>query len=182
MNKYTDHDLLVMYKIADKRNYVFNHIINLYQEKIYWHIRKILISHDDSNDVTQNTFIKVFENFSKFKGQSKIFTWIYRIATNESLSFLKNKRKYFFESIDNVSSSLISNLKSEKYFDGDKAEKKLQKAILTLPVKQRIAFNMKYFDNMKYEQISKILGTSVGALKANYYYAKNKIQKFLNEN
>ena len=182
MNKYTDHDLLVMYKIADKRNYVFNHIINLYQEKIYWHIRKILISHDDSNDVTQNTFIKVFENFSKFKGQSKIFTWIYRIATNESLSFLKNKRKYFFESIDNVSSSLINNLKSEKYFDGDKAEKKLQKAILTLPVKQRIAFNMKYFDNMKYEQISKILGTSVGALKANYYHAKNKIQKFLNEN
>ena len=182
MNKYTDHDLLVMYKIADKRNYVFNHIINLYQERIYWHIRKILISHDDSNDVTQNTFIKVFENFSKFKGQSKIFTWIYRIATNESLSFLKNKRKYFFESIDNVSSSLINNLKSEKYFDGDKAEKKLQKAILTLPVKQRIAFNMKYFDNMKYEQISKILGTSVGALKANYYYAKNKIQKFLNEN
>ena len=182
MNKYTDHDLLVMYKIADKRNYVFNHIINLYQEKIYWHIRKILISHDDSNDVTQNTFIKVFENFSKFKGQSKIFTWIYRIATNESLSFLKNKRKYFFESIDNVSSSLINNLKSEKYFDGDKAEKKLQKAILTLPVKQRIAFNMKYFDNMKYEQISKILRTSVGALKANYYHAKNKIQKFLNEN
>ena len=182
MNKYTDHDLLVMYKIADKRNYVFNHIINLYQERIYWHIRKILISHDDSNDVTQNTFIKVFENFSKFKGQSKIFTWIYRIATNESLSFLKNKRKYFFESIDNVSSSLINNLKSEKYFDGDKAEKKLQKAILTLPVKQRIAFNMKYFDNMKYEQISKILGTSVGALKANYYHAKNKIQKFLNEN
>ena len=90
--------------------------------------------------------------------------------------------KYFFESIDNVSSSLINNLKSEKYFDGDKAEKKLQKAILTLPVKQRIAFNMKYFDNMKYEQISKILGTSVGALKANYYHAKNKIQKFLNEN
>mgnify|MGYP001407620091 FL=1 len=182
MNKYTDHDLLVMYKSADRRNYVFNHIINLYQERIYWHIRKILISHDDSNDVTQNTFIKVFENFSKFKGQSKIFTWIYRIATNESLSFLKNKRKYFFESIDNVSSSLINNLKSEKYFDGDKAEKKLQKAILTLPVKQRIAFNMKYFDNMKYEQISKILGTSVGALKANYYHAKNKIQKFLNEN
>ena len=182
MNKYTDHDLLVMYKSAERRNYVFNHIINLYQERIYWHIRKILISHDDSNDVTQNTFIKVFENFSKFKGQSKIFTWIYRIATNESLSFLKNKRKYFFESIDNVSSSLINNLKSEKYFDGDKAEKKLQKAILTLPVKQRIAFNMKYFDNMKYEQISKILGTSVGALKANYYHAKNKIQKFLNEN
>ena len=182
MNKYTDHHLLVMYKSADRRNYVFNHIINLYQERIYWHIRKILISHDDSNDVTQNTFIKVFENFSKFKGQSKIFTWIYRIATNESLSFLKNKRKYFFESIDNVSSSLINNLKSEKYFDGDKAEKKLQKAILTLPVKQRIAFNMKYFDNMKYEQISKILGTSVGALKANYYHAKNKIQKFLNEN
>ena len=182
MNKYTDHDLLVMYKSADRRNYVFNHIINLYQERIYWHIRKILISHDDSNDVTQNTFIKVFENFSKFKGQSKIFTWIYRIATNESLSFLKNKRKYIFESIDNVSSSLINNLKSEKYFDGDKAEKKLQKAILTLPVKQRIAFNMKYFDNMKYEQISKILGTSVGALKANYYHAKNKIQKFLNEN
>ena len=182
MNKYTDHDLLVMYKNVDKKNYVFNHIINLYQERIYWHIRKILISHEDSNDVTQNTFIKVFQNLIKFKGDSKIYTWIYIIATNESLSFLKKKRKYFFESIDKVSSGLITNLKSDHYFNGNEAEKKLQEAILILPVKQRIAFNMKYFDNMKYEQISKILGTSVGALKANYYHAKNKIQKFLNEN
>jgi RNA polymerase sigma factor (sigma-70 family) len=141
-----------------------------------------LISHEDSNDVTQNTFIKVFENLIKFKGESKIYTWIYKIATNESLSFLKKNRKYFFESIDNVSSSLITNLTSENYFDGNEGEKKLQKAILTLPIKQRLTFNMKYFDNMKYKQISQILGTSVGALKANYHHAKNKIQKYLKEN
>jgi len=182
MKKHTDHDLLIMFKSIEKKNYVFNYIINLYQERIYWHIRKILISHEDSNDVTQNTFIKVFENLIKFKGESKIYTWIYKIATNESLSFLKKKRKYFFESIDNVSSSLMINLKSENYFDGDEGEKKLQKAILNLPIKQRLTFNMKYFDNMKYKQISQILGTSVGALKANYHHAKNKIQKYLKEN
>ena len=182
MNKYTDHDLLVMFKKTDKRNYVFNHIINLYQENIYWHIRKILISHDDSNDVCQNTFIKVYENLHKFKGESKIYTWIYKIATNESFSFLKKKKKFFFESLDKVSSGLIANLESDKYFDGNDAEKKLQKALLTLPIKQRIVFNMKYFDEMKYYQISNILGTSVGALKANYHHAKNKLQKYLNEN
>jgi len=182
MNKYTDQELLIMLKENEKINFVFNYIINLYQERIYWHIRKILISHEDANDVTQNTFIKVFENLNKFKGKSKIYTWIYKIATNESLSFLKKKRKYFFENLNNVSSGLLSNLKSEKYFDGNEAERKLQKAILTLPPKQRIAFNMKYFDNMKYEQISEILGTSVGALKANYHHAKNKIQELLKEN
>ena len=132
--------------------------------------------------MTQNTFIKVFENLSKFKGQSKIYTWMYKIATNESLSFLKKKRKYFFEPLHKVSSGLLSNLKSEKYFDGNDAERKLQEATLTLPTKQRIAFNMKYFDKMKYKQISEILGTSVGALKANYHHAKNKIQEFLKEN
>ena len=165
-------------KLKDKesQNKSFEILLSKYKEPIYWHIRKILISHEDSNDVTQNTFIKVFQNLIKFKGDSKIYTWIYIIATNESLSFLKKKRKYFFESIDNVSSGLITNLKSDDYFNGNEAEKKLQEAILILPVKQRIAFNMKY------EQISKILGTSVGALKANYYHAKNKIQKFLNEN
>ena len=171
------------YKYFKNINYVFNYIINLYQERIYWHIRKILISHEDANDVTQNTFIKVFENLSKFKGESKIYTWIYKIATNESLSFLKKKKRYLFQTLnDAVSTSLLSNLKSEQYFDGNDAEKKLQEAILILPTKQRIAFNMKYFDNMKYEQISKILGTSVGALKANYHHAKNKIQEFLKEN
>ncbi len=182
MNKYTDKELLILFKDYKKRNYAFNCIVNLYQERIYWHIRKILISHEDSNDVTQNTFIKVFENFTKFKGESKIYTWIYKIATNESLSFLKRKKRYFFESIDNVSSNLINNLESDQYFDGDEAEKKFQKAILTLPLKQRIAFNMRYFDKMKYEQISNILGTSVGALKANYYHAKIKIEIFLKEN
>ncbi|MDG2372607.1 MAG: RNA polymerase sigma factor [Flavobacteriaceae bacterium] len=183
MNKYTDQELLAMFIKPEKRNYVFNYIINLYQERIYWHIRKILISHEDANDVTQNTFIKVFENLSKFKGESKIYTWIYKIATNESLSFLKKKKRYLFQTLnDAVSTSLLSNLKSEQYFDGNDAEKKLQEAILILPTKQRIAFNMKYFDNMKYEQISKILGTSVGALKANYHHAKNKIQEFLKEN
>ena len=180
--KYNDKELLEMMKIPEKRDYVFNHIINSYQEQTYWHIRKILISHEDSNDVTQNTFIKVFENLRKFKGESKIFTWIYRIATNESLSFLKKKKKFFFQSLDSVSVSLKNNLESDIYFDGTQAEKKLQQAILSLPLRQRIAFNMKYFDKMKYEEISDVLGTSIGALKANYHHAQNKIKEFLKSN
>jgi|TARA_B110000444_G_scaffold261029_1_gene310592 RNA polymerase sigma-70 factor (ECF subfamily) len=182
MNKYTDEELLVMFKNPEKINYVFNYIINLYQKRIYWHIRKILISHDDTNDVTQNTFIKVFKNLKGFKGESSIFTWIYRIATNESLTFLKKNKKHYFESLDNVSSSLSIKLTSDIYFDGDKAQIMLQEAILKLPTKQRIVFNMRYFDNMKFEQISQVLGTSVGALKANYHHAKNKIELYLKIN
>jgi len=182
MGKYTDKKLLEMFQNTETRNMAFNHIINQNQERAYWHIRKIVLSHEDANDVTQNTFIKVWKNLDKFKGDSKIYTWIYTIATNESLSFLKKKKRNYFESLDTVSYRLSDNLSAENYFDGDEIERKLQKALLTLPTKQRIAFNMKYFDKMKYDEISEVLGTSVGALKANYHHAKNKIEDYLKKN
>ena len=182
MGKYSDNQLLDMFRNAKTRNLAFNQIINQNQERVYWHIRKIVLSHEDANDIIQNTFIKVWNNLDSFKGDSKIYTWIYRIATNESLHFLKKKKKHYFESIDNVSSRLSNLLIAERYFDGNEIEKKFQEALLKLPTKQRIAFNMKYFEKMKYDEISEILGTSVGALKANYHHAKNKIEEFLKEN
>ena len=182
MGEYTDKQLLEMFQNSETRNLAFNHIINQNQERAYWHIRKIVFSHEDANDVTQNTFIKVWKNLYKFKGNSKIYTWIYTIATNESINFLNKQKKHYFESLDLVSYRLSKNFSADSYFDGDDIERKLQEALLTLPTKQRIAFNMKYFDKMKYDEISAILGTSVGALKANYHHAKNKIEEFLKKN
>ncbi len=182
MGEYNDKQLLEMFQNPETRNLAFNYIINQNQERAYWHIRKIVLSHEDANDITQNTFIKVWKNLEKFKGDSKIYTWIYTIATNESINFLNKKKKHYFESLDVVSYLLSENFSEDSYFDGDDIERKLQKALLTLPTKQRIAFNMRYFDNMKYDEISGILGTSVGALKANYHHAKNKIEEFLKEN
>ncbi len=144
-------------------------------------MRKIVIDHDDTNDVVQNTFIKIWKALPNFRGDSKIYTWLYRIATNESITFLKKKRKHLFQSIDEVSHGLSSQIDGP-YFDGDEIERKLQKAILTLPTKQRLVFNMKYFDELKYDEISEILGTSVGALKASYHHAKNKIEDYLTNN
>jgi len=141
-------------------------------------VRKIVICHDDADDVVQNTFIKAWKSLPNFRGDSQLYTWLYRIATNEALSFLKKKKKHLFQSIDSVSFELESKVDSS-YFTGTEIEKKLQKAILTLPTKQRLVFNMKYFDELKYDEISEILGTSVGALKANYHHAKQKIEKYL---
>ena len=181
MSKYSDQKILEMFKDPGTEQLAFNHIINMYQERTYWHVRKIVISHEDANDVTQNTFIKVYKNLKKFKGNSKIYTWIYSIATNESLTFLKKKKSHLFSSIDDVCDNLKDIINSNEYFDGDEAEKKLQNALLEIPTKQRLVFNMRYFDNMKYEDISEILGTSIGGLKANYHHAKNKIEELLKE-
>ena len=182
MGEYTDNQLLEMFRNPKTRNLAFNHIINQNQQRVYWHVRKIVLSHEDANDITQNTFMKVWSNLDNFKGYSKIYTWIYTIATNESFNLLKKKKKHYFESLDLVSSRLSEHFLSDSYFDGNDIERKLQEALLELPTKQRIAFNMKYFENMKYDDISEILGTSVGALKANYHHAKNKIEEFLKEN
>ena len=149
-----------------------------YNKRLYWHVRKIVICHDDADDVVQNTFIKAWKSLPNFRGDSQLYTWLYRIATNEALSFLKKKKKHLFQSIDSVSFQLEFKVDSS-YFTGTEIEKKLQKAILTLPTKQRLVFNMKYFDELKYDEISEILGTSVGALKANYHHAKQKIEKYL---
>jgi len=157
----------------------FSELVKKFSEPLYWQIRKIVLSHDDANDVLQNTFIKVWTSIDNFRGDSKLSTWLYRIAINESITFLNKQRAVNNVSVDDDDSFLVSKLEGDEYFDGDEAQLKLQRAILTLPEKQRIVFNMKYFDEMKYEAMSEILDTSVGALKASYHHAVKKIEEFL---
>ncbi len=158
----------------------FAELVKEFSEPLYWQIRKIVLSHDDANDVLQNTFIKIWTSIDNFRGgDSKLSTWLYRIAINESITFLNKQRSANNVSMDDVDSFLVSKLEGDEYFDGDEAQLKLQKAILTLPEKQRIVFNLKYFDEMKYEEMSEILETSVGALKASYHHAVKKIEEFL---
>lgn len=181
MSKYTEQELLSLFRKEGSENYAFNLIVEEFKERLYWHIRKIVIDHDDTDDVLQNTFIKVWKGLPGFREDSALFTWVYRIATNEALSFLKQKRTKYFLPLTNVERQLSESLESDDYFNGDELQLKLQKAILTLPEKQRIIFNMKYYDEMKYEEISGILGTSVGALKASYHHAVKKIEKYVSE-
>lgn len=159
----------------------FSEIVRSYQERLYWHIRKMVLSHEDANDILQNTFIKAWNGLSGFRGDSQISTWLYRIATNETLSFLSKKRTQNIQSFNELEDLLLTNLKSDNYFNGNDAQLKLQEAILKLPEKQRLVFNMKYFDDITYEEMSKVLSTSVGALKASYHHAVKKIEKYLEE-
>lgn len=159
----------------------FEEIVEKYKENLYWHIRKIVLVHDDANDVLQNTFLKVWKGLDNFKGESKLYTWLYRIATNESINFLNKRKNNFDNTSFSNESALYDNLKADEYFDGDKLQLEFQKALLTLPTKQRLIFNMKYFDDMKYSEISDILGTSVGALKASYFHAVKKIESYIKE-
>ena len=159
----------------------FAKLVRLYQERLYWHIRKMVLSHEDTNDVLQNTFMKAWNGLASFRGEAQISTWLYRIATNETLTFLNNKRMRNISGIDDVEGLLISQLHADTYFSGTDVEMKLQEAILTLPEKQRLVFNMKYFDDLTYEEMEKILETSVGALKASYHHAVKKIEKYLSE-
>ncbi len=179
MAEYNDHELLEMFRDEDKVNYAFNLIVRKYQERLYWQIRKIVINHDDTDDVLQNTFIRAFKGLSAFNEKSQLYTWLYRIATNESLTFLRKKRKRLFLSLNDVENQLANRLVSDEYFSGDEIQLKLQKAVLSLPEKQRLVFNMKYYDEMKYNDISEILNTSVGALKASYHHAVKKIESYL---
>ena len=160
----------------------FKKLVQQYQRPLYSHIRNIVLNHDDADDVLQNTFIKVFQNLDKFKGDSKLFSWMYRIATNESLTFLSNKARKNNTTSQELQSKIIDNLQADVYFDGNEIQLKLQKAIALLPEKQQLVFRMKYFDELKYEQISDILGTSVGGLKASYHIAIKKIEFFLKSN
>lgn len=154
-------------------------LVRTYQQRVYWHVRKMVIDHDDADDVTQDVFIKVNNAIDKFREDSQLFTWIYRIATNECLTFLNKKRRRFFIPIEDISGELISKIDSSPDITGDEIQKKLQKALLKLPDKQRLVFNMKYFDDMPYEQIAEITNTSVGALKASFHHAVKKIEDFL---
>ena len=160
----------------------FRELLQLYQKPLYNHIRNIVLNHDDTDDVLQNTFIKVFQNIKNFKGESKLFSWMYRIATNEALSFLQQKAKKNGISNEEAQQKALNKLESDVFFDGDEIQLKLQKGIATLPEKQQLVFKMKYFEELKYEEISEILDTSVGALKASYHIAVKKIEDYLKVN
>lgn len=180
MQQYQDEELIEMLKVNGKE-FTFSLIVNKYKEPLYWHIRKITIDHDDADDVLQNTFIKAWKGLDGFRADSKLYTWLYRIATNESITFLNNKKKKATFPID-INNEIINRMESDAYFNGDEMQFKLQKAIMQLPDKQRIVFNMKYFDNITYNQMSAILETSEGALKASYHHAVKKIEEFLKLN
>ncbi len=166
-------------KQKDTQEKAFEVVIDTYKERLYWHIRKIVLDHDDTDDILQNTFIKVYRNIESFKGDSKLFSWMYRIATNEALTFLKSKSKRMGVDSVELQERMVANLQSDVYFEGDEIQMKLQQAIATLPEKQKLVFNMKYFEDLKYEEISDILETSVGGLKASYHLATKKIEAFL---
>lgn len=173
-----DTEILEKFNHKSTKEEAFNLLLQKYQQKVYWHIRRMVINHDDSDDVVQDVFIKVWKNLDNFRSDSKLYTWLYRIATNECITFLNRKKQKNNIPFDEVSHELTDNLTESSYFNGDKAELKLQQALLTLPDKQRLVFNMKYFDDLKYDEISDILGTSVGALKASYHIAVKKIEHF----
>ena len=163
-------------KQSDSKDEAFTRLVQEYKERLYWHIRKIVLDHDDANDVVQNTFIKVHLNIENFNENSTLYTWMYRIATNEALNFIKSKAKKIGLKNEEWIEAIADNLEADPFFDGDEAALILQKEISKLPEKQRIVFNMRYFDGMNYNSISEILDTSVGALKASYHHAVKKIK------
>lgn len=179
MKQVEDSEILEKFSNEKTRNEAFNLLLNKYQQKIYWHVRRLVIDHDDADDLVQDVFIKVWKNLEKFRSDSQLYTWIYRIASNESITFLNKKKQRNNIPLDEVSTELNETLVASSYFNGDKIQLKLQQAILTLPDKQRLIFNMKYYDDLKYEEISEITGTSVGALKASFHIATKKIEAFL---
>lgn len=156
----------------------FNEVMRLYAEPVYRQIRRMVESHDDASDILQNTFLKAWQSIENFRGDAKLTTWLYKIALNESITHLQRERKRLSLSLDDEESHLVNLIEADEWTDGDALEKKLRKAVATLPEKQRMVFNMKYYDEMKYEQISEILGTSVGALKASYHLAVKKIENY----
>ncbi len=164
------------------QNTAFQKLMHEYQRPLYNHIRNIVLNHDDADDVLQNTFIKVFQYLNGFKGDSKLFSWMYRIATNEAITFINSKAKRNGTTSEAMQSKIVENLKADEYFDGNEIQIKLQKAIHLLPEKQQLIFKMKYFEELKYEEISEILGTTVGGLKASYHHAVKKIEEYMNSN
>ena len=174
-----DQELLLSFKEPATRERAFTGIIKKYQERLYWHIRRMIVDHDDTNDVLQNMFIKVWKGLENFREDSQLYTWLYRIATNESLTFLSQQKKRSSVSLSDVETGLSNKLKSDTNFDANKLEWKLQLGIQNLPEKQRLVFNLRYYDEMPYEEMSRILDTSEGALKASYHHAAKKIEEFI---
>ena len=182
MEKIDEKELIQMFSDENQRRKAFSILVKQYSESLYWQIRKMVLSHDDANDVLQNTFIKAWNGLDGFRGDSMISTWLYKIATNETITFLAAKRLRNNVTMDDGESLLMQHLQSDSYFDGNEIQLKLQKAILTLPEKQRLVFNMKYFDDITYDEMETILGTSAGALKASYHHAVKKIEEYLKTN
>ncbi len=176
----TEEDLLIQQlQDPDSVQAAFRQLVTEYKERLYWHVRNMVKDHEDADDVLQNTFIKIYRNIGGFKGESKLYSWMYRIATNEAITFLNSKAKKLQVSSEELQNNLIDNLESDVYFDGDEIQLKLQRAIATLPQKQQEVFNMKYFQELKYREMAIIMETSEGALKASYHIAARKIEEFL---
>ena len=176
---YNEKEIVVLLQDPARQREAFARIVKEYSEQLYWQIRRLVLSHDDANDILQNTFIKAWTNIEYFRGDAKMSTWLYRIALNECLTFLNKQRASQQLSIDEADTEIVNQLESDTYFDGDKTQKVFLQAIKQLPEKQQMIFNLKYFKEMKYEEISEILGTSIGALKASYHHAVKKIESFL---
>jgi RNA polymerase sigma-70 factor (ECF subfamily) len=175
-----DAELLLQFRNPSTKEKAFTAIIKKYQEKLYWHIRRMVVEHEDANDVLQNAFIRVWKGLDNFREDSQLYTWMYRIATNECLTFLEQKKRKSTVSLDgDVETGLSNTIKADKHFDPNKLEWKLQLAMQQLPEKQRIVFNLRYYDEMPYEQMSKVLETSEGALKASYHHAVKKIEEYI---
>ncbi len=181
MGNNKDKEIALLLQQPEKQREAFECIVNEFKEQLYWQIRRIVLSHEDADDVLQNTFIKAWMNIEYFRGDAKISTWLYRIAFNESIAFLNKQRATEAISIDDAEIAMINRLESDTYFDAEESQLEFQKAINSLPEKQKIIFNLKYFQEMKYEEISEIMGTTVGALKASYHHAVKKIENLLKD-
>ena len=179
MSKYNEKEIICLLQDATRQREAFGAIVKEYSESLYWQIRRLVLSHDDANDILQNTFIKAWSNIEYFRGDAKMSTWLYRIALNECLTYVNKQQANNTLSIDDADMEVVNQLESDPYFDGDETQKVFLRAIHSLPEKQQMVFNLKYFKEMKYEEISEILGTSVGALKASYHHAVKKIETFL---
>lgn len=174
-----DEELVERFRQPETREKAYSHIVKRHQERLYWHIRRMVIHHEDTNDVLQNVFVKVWKGLDNFRGESSLFTWLYRIATNETYTYLEKMKKRRAISISDHESHIGNLIKAEKGFDYNKLEWKLQLAIQSLPEKQKIVFNLRYYDEMPYDKMSEVLDTSVGALKASYHFAVKKVEEFL---
>ena len=177
----SDKEILEEFKVAGTKERAFSKLVTKYQEKLYWHIRRMVSVHDDADDVLQNVFIKIWKNLEKFQENSKLYTWMYRIATNESLTFINKRKRKSTTPLETDDYNLGAMLSSDPYFDGDEIQIKLEQAIDILPDKQKLVFKLRYYEEMKYDDMSELVGTSVGALKASYHHAVKKIEKFLSE-
>ncbi|MBO9152478.1 RNA polymerase sigma factor [Chitinophaga sp. GCM10012297] len=177
-----DKELLALFREPDTKEKGFTLIVRKYQERLYWHARRLVIDHDDANDVLQNVFIKVWKNLENFREDARLYTWLYKIATNECLTFLEQLKRKSAISLSDVETGLANKLQSDPHYDVAKIEWKLQNAILSLPEKQRAVFSLRYYDEMPYEEMSRVLDTSEGALKASYHHAVKKVEEFLKNN